>query len=210
MTNAYPLDWPEDTPRTPADERKRANFNTRRNDHYGKRGLSIADAHARLKKEVELYTRAGHIYRIVPDLCVLSSNVEVRKDGMPYSNRKPPEDPGVAFYYTLDNEPMCIPIDTYDRVADNIAAIAQCLSDLRSLERHGHNVSKKAYSGFVQLADREHWRTVLQLDRDSTLEEAERSYKVLSLKAHPDRGGSEEQQQALNDARQQAREFFKR
>lgn len=80
MTQAYPLHWPAGWPRTPADKRGRACFET----GFGK-------ARDGLLKEVALM--GGR-------LPVLSSNVELRRDGLPYANGKAPADPGVAIYFT--------------------------------------------------------------------------------------------------------------
>src|SRR6185437_12281199 len=136
MTEAYPLSWPQHVKRRTQAQRTRAKFGksmTRYNpdgtSHYGgKDSLSVADAIKRLFGELD---RLGARY------VVISSNVEIRQDGLPRSNRREPNDPGVAVYFQLNGKPYCLPCDRYDRVADNIAAVAHHIDATRAIERYG-------------------------------------------------------------------------
>lgn len=59
-------------------------------------------------------------------------------DGFPRSGQSEPSDGGVAVYWlTSTGETKCIAIDRYDRVADNLAAVAATLDAMRAIERHG-------------------------------------------------------------------------
>src|SRR5437773_2514214 len=119
---AYPLQWPPHVPRHKG-TRPRAAFGKK--VHVGgangvsswKRSsdLTVADALARVQVELQ---RFGAVRLVV------STNIPVRRDGLPYSDRREPDDPGVAVYFRLRNRPYCLPCDRWNRVADNIAAVA--------------------------------------------------------------------------------------
>lgn len=211
-TTAYPLCWPPGEPRTEPKEIKRAKF-SRDNDKGLRSQLSIAQAMRRLNEQISAYTKCGQKWRVNPDTVIVSSNVVLNKDGSIRSSQRDPEDPAVAVYYVLDGDNICIPMDTYDRVADNIASVAQCIKDLRSLERHGHRISKKAYSGFTALPSPDQvsvktWREVLDYHGDD-LKHAKLAYKILISLHHPDHGGDPAYAAQINEAWKQAQEALK-
>lgn len=111
----------------------------------------MAHATRAVLDQVGMFTRRGRRHRINPAKVVISSNVELRQDGLPYSNRKTPEDPGVAVYFELDGEPYAMPCDKWDRVADNLYAIAKHLEAMRGMERWGVGSLQTAFKGFHAL-----------------------------------------------------------
>jgi hypothetical protein len=122
MTAAYPLQWPVGWKRIPAHHRQRAKFAKVNTDHHPQIGtwksvqeLTVADALRRLFRELDLLSASN---------CVVSTNVETRADGLPRSDRRAPDDPGVAVYFQLHGKDRVLACDKWDRVADNIAAIA--------------------------------------------------------------------------------------
>src|SRR5215469_16916930 len=106
---AFPLQWPTNWPRRRHNDRKNGRFST------SAKPITIAGALNRLQTELE---RIGARY------AVISSNLEPRRDGLPRSGQREPEDPGIAVYFLLDGKPHCLPCDTYTQIAQNIAAIA--------------------------------------------------------------------------------------
>jgi hypothetical protein len=100
-------------------------------------------------------------------------------------------------------------IDRYDRVADNLGAIAATLEALRAIERHGGAlILDRAFTGFTALPPPRDWRAVFGFGRDQvvTIDEVKAKWRQLSAAAHPDReGGSEQKQTELNLAWEQAR-----
>lgn len=209
---AYPLQWPVGKKRTPASARRRAAFGKRVTKQYGegenawttssKGGLSMADAVRRIQGEVDKMDGAA--------LPVLSTNVELRLDGLPRSGQRRPEDPGAALYFQLHGKPIVLACDTYDSVEDNVAAIAKHLEATRAIERHGVGTLDELFRGFAALPPAmapDDWRDPLGDPR--TLEEAEKNYRERSRYAHPDAGGHEVVQAKLNAAIARAREFFK-
>lgn len=121
---------------------------------------------------------------------VLSTNIELRRDGLPYSNRRAPEDPGAAFYFQLNGEPICVACDAWDRVPDNIRAIAKTLDAMRGLERWGcSDMMKRAYTGFKALpsgGDVNRWWEILEVDRDADHSTVKRAFFAMARKYHPD------------------------
>lgn len=209
---AYPLQWPPGKPRTQPGRRVRGRF--KRTEHvvrtigegpnahsYGyreSRGLTVAVAIQRLQRELDRLVGAR--------LPVISSNLELRLDGLPRSGQRKPDDPGVAVYFRLDGDPVVLACDHYQDVEDNIAAIAAHVEASRAIERHGVGTLREIFRGFAALppgiapAD---WRSALGNPR--TLDEAEAVYRERMKSAHPDVGGSHAEAAALNAAIELAR-----
>lgn len=193
----YPLAWPVGWRRTPADRRKRATFS-----HY-KAQMSVQVAAGQLREELR---RLG-----VPfDAWVLSTNVELRLDGMPRSDREP-KDPGAAVYFRLraGGKPKVFACDKWNRVADNVAAMARHIEALRAVDRYGVGEMEQVLAGYTALPpSAEDWRSVFGFPPDATpaFSEIDRLYKRLMAEAHPDKPtGDKFQAQRLNVARDMAR-----
>ncbi len=198
MTQAYPLQWPQSRPRTKTPTR--ATFG-KRVSREGRswaqmESLTVAEALGRLQKEIDLL--GGRNY-------VLSSNVQLRLDGLPRSGQPEPADRGVALYFTLSGKPHCLPCDRYDRVADNIAAIAKHIEATRAIERYGVASVAEMFTGFMALPEpgKRTWREVLGISPNLTPSAGtiEDHFRRLAKKLHPDAGGSNEQMAELNEAR---------
>ena len=138
---------------------------------------------------------------------IISTNVRTRLDGMPRSGEREPDDPGTAVYWRTRDRDQVIAIDLYDRVADNLAAIAATLEAMRAIERHGGaQILERAFTGFVALPQASNWRTALDLPPDvRNLNVVEDKYRRLVSAAHPDRGGSTDRMVELNLAIEAAR-----
>ncbi len=197
---AYPLQWPSGWKRTEAAWRTRAKFGQKRQSTYNPSWkvhgeLSIAQATDRVRDELR---RMG----IADDDLVISTNLSLRLDGLPRSSQREPDDPGVAVYWQdpfhADHPPRCMAIDRYDRVADNLAAVAATLDAMRAIERHGGaEILDRAFTGFTSLpapGGTSHWRDVLD-PRDP-----EGSYRRLRSQHHPDRGGDADEFNAVQHA----------
>lgn len=187
---AYPLQWPAGWKRTEPNWRKRAKFGKRRDSAYGGgyRSLgevTIAEGVERIRAELQ---RMG----ISSDDLVISSNLELRLDGFPKSAQREPTDPGIAVYWRDFSDQRCMAIDRYDRVADNLAAVAATLEAMRAIERHGGaEILNRAFTGFAQLGhDRgRQWWDVLGVASDSPPSVIEAHYLRRRSATHPDKGG---------------------
>ena len=204
---AYPLQWPEGWQRTDNHQRTRARFGKASRASaaggwdYGRR-LTIAEAVDRLRSEL---ARMG----IRDDDLVISTNLELRLDGLPRSNQREPSDPGVSVYWTQKrgDAPRCMGIDRYDRVADNLAAIAATLDAMRAIERHGGaEILNRAFTGFTAIEHeaREHWSVVLGVPRNACREEIETAYRRLRSLHRPGKCGTADQFQRITQAHAQA------
>ncbi|MBD5636137.1 MAG: J domain-containing protein [Candidatus Eremiobacteraeota bacterium] len=210
---AWPLTWPEGRPRTPRGNRKVAPFGKRENTHRTRydgtsyttsdsKSLTIADARERLQRELDLLRATG---------VILSTNIELRLDGLPRSGRNAPEDPGVALYFKYKGTPTVLACDLFTTVADNIAAIASHIDGMRKAERHGVGSLEQMFRGFTALpsaASVNDWRR--ELDNPQTLAAAEATYHAKIKVAHPDIAGaaSTARAAALNAAIEMARKAF--
>lgn len=205
---AYPLQWPTGWERTELQRRARAKFGKRTQSSYGswktRQELTIAQAVARVRGEFE---RMG----VDDDDLVISTDLQLRLDGLPRSNQREPEDAGVAVYWRdAHGETRCMAIDRYDRVADNLAAVAATLDAMRAIERHGGaEILDRAFTGFTALppppaSGTEHWSEVLDVPRDASRPQVDLAWRRLRAQLHPDRGGSVEAFQRAAAAYEQA------
>lgn len=201
---AYPLQWPMGWRRAKQRERARFSKQVRSLNSYPRSDkVTVAEGLRRVLGEL---SRMG-----IPSWNVIvSTNVPVRNDGLPYSNAREPEDPGAAVYWRGKAEKrQCIAVDRYDRVADNLAAIAATLEAMRAIERHGGaEILDRAFAGFVALPAPEQPWQVLELQTSSpTLDQVEEAFRRLAARHHPDRPGGDAKQMArINAARDALRE----
>jgi hypothetical protein len=202
---AYPLHWPREKPRTPADDRRRANFGKRSKSEHGwtsRKQLSVAQAVSRLLGEFSAFTRRNQVWRVHPDAVVISTNIRTRNDGLPWGSAGEPDDPAVAVYFRLDEEPHCIACDCWDRVADNIAAIAATVNAQRGLERWGAVDLKAAFAGFRALPGGRADVAMTETDAIAFISQhtglmglavqrdLKAAYRLAAKRLHPDSGGN--------------------
>lgn len=191
----YPLYWPDDWKRTPSYQRKNGQFKK-----YDSRA-SIGEGVNRVLGELARLSVKG-------DDILVSTNCELRIDGMPRGDREP-ADPGVAVYWRKkQGAPMqCIAVDIYTKVADNLCAVAATLEAMRAIERHGGaQVQERAYRGFAALSDgRKPWRDVLGIQKTTVSRiDIEDAFRALVKIHHPDAGGDTARFQEIAAARDEA------
>ena len=196
---AYPLQWPDGWPRSRS--RKQAKFGVKgsKNDSGWRPTVDItmAEAVKRLNYELE---RLGIDAR---EDSIVSTNLRLNLSGLPRGDQGEPGDPGAAVYFQKRNGPMrVIAIDAYDRVRDNIAAIAATLEAMRAIERHGGaQILERAFTGFQALPAPKKWWDVLEVRQDASREAIEANFRRLARDRHPDAGGSNAAMAELNEAR---------
>ena len=192
---AYPLHWPAAWPRVPESDRREARFSYGRGQQGWSRtrGASLFVAVNNLLEELDRLGAAN---------VVISTNIPVRRDGLPYSNRREPDDSGVAVYFNLAQENKCFPCDRWDRVADNIHAIGLSVGALRGLDRWGaSHMVDAAFKGFRALPAGPQWWETLGLSSDSAgAEEIKRAFRQKAKIVHPDQGGNSEEMIRLKEA----------
>lgn len=190
---AYPLSWPAGRPRTAIDDRERSRF-------------KITPDRARKELFIELE-------RMDATDVILSTNLPIRKDGMPYmsgmSSRALREDPGVAVYFKSKGRPMVFACDRWDRIEDNLQAIRHTIAALRGINRWGSgDMLERAFTGFTALPAPiavAHWTDILGVSEEASLDLIEGRYRTLAKLNHPDRDGCADKMAELNRAITEAR-----
>lgn len=174
---AYPLYWPETKARAPQRKTNRP-FKT-----------SFAAARDQCLREIRLLGGSE---------IVLSSNIELKRDGTPYAVEwgKMIPDPGVAVYFKRKGRELCFACDCWNHVQDNMHAIALTIQALRGIARWGTgDMMEAAFRGFTALPERaesgEWWKT-LGVPMNASREQIKEAYRILAMKHHPDRGGDAE------------------
>jgi DnaJ domain len=184
--SAYPLQFPIAQPRTKT--RQRSQFK-----------LSFARARDELLNELD---RLGAVH------ITLSSNIELRRDGLPYSNRTEPTDPGIAVYFSWRKKQYCLACDKWDRTKDNIRAISLHIAALRGQERWGVGSIEQAFEGYKRLpakTEGKKWWEELEIESNANADEIQSAYRKLAMQHHPDNGGDRSRFEQINQAYQQAK-----
>jgi hypothetical protein len=183
--SAYPLQFPPTQKRSPG---RRSQFK-----------VTFAEARDELLQELN---------RLGVQSIVLFTNIELKRDGLPYATRAEPADPGVALYFFWRNNQYCFACDKWDRAKDNIRAIYLHIQALRGQQRWGVGTTDQAFAGYRQLPAQSSggsWRTVLEVPPEATAQEIQLSYRRLAKLHHPDNGGDRRKFEQINSAYKQAK-----
>lgn len=200
---AYPLQWPAGRARTERWRRERAKFD-------------VTFARARDNIVAEIGRLAG---RYPDPQIVISTNIALRRDGLPLANQRQPDDPGVAVYFLYKKRQMSFACDRWEKIEHNMQAIAKTIEALRGIARWGTgDMLEAAFTGFTALPPppaagsgsappaaqaRKHWRDVFGTGvRDRAV--LQDVYRRLAAAYHPDRGGDPVKMAELNAARDEA------
>lgn len=186
---AYPLTWPMGWVRC-------------RNPQHGRFHVAFAKSRDLLLKEIRLLGGCDPI---------LSSNIPLRRDGLPYANTTQSDDPGVAVYFKYKDKAMCFASDSYRKVEDNMRALALTIAAIRGMERWGaSDMMERAFTGFIALPAPMafDWRDVLGIQTDADWTDVEEAYKRARSAAHPDKGGSPEAFQRVEDSLAAAKQYY--
>lgn len=173
---AFPLTWPFGRPRTEAHRRTWSQFKAT----FGK-------ARDRC---------LGEIRMLGGKEAIVSSNLPLRLDGMPYASRGATfADSGVAVYFTYKGKPMCFACDRWAKVEDNMHAIALTIGALRGIARWGTgDMMEAAFTGFAALpapgqTSAPGWRELFGFAPDEVVTRLrlDGAYRTARSEAHPDR-----------------------
>lgn len=186
----YPLHWPHGWPRTKSHAVKRSRFGT-----YS-RPVQMGAA---LDFLIEELKRLGAQHEVV------STNVRPRLDGRPYAGQAAPQDAGVAVYFTLKQRRVVLACDRWQKVEENVWAVAKHIEALRGQERWGVGSIEQAFAGYTALPQKSQasvW-DALGIASPETATEASvmAAWREAAKRAHPDIGGSHEAMTSLNTAK---------
>lgn len=209
--SAYPLQWPAGWPRTKAPKAAPFRLGRKGTAQWNYQGAATGTARDNLMRELQLLGARK---------VVLSTNVELRLDGLPYAGRRSPDDAGVAVYFELDGAMRCIPCDRWNRVGDNMHAIGLTVSALRGLDRWGtHRIVEAAFTGFRALPPAAGPTTtdaaVRELETlsgmslsgaDLTEERLRSAIRKAAVATHPETGGDEDRFRRFTLARDVVRQ----
>ncbi len=190
MTQAYPLQWPAGKPRTANPQRSR----------FQNKTINVAVSHL-----MHQLTLMGNVRDII-----ISTNLRLRLDGLPYSDQKQPADKGAAIYFKYKGQDMVFACAAWDKIEDNIYAVAMTIEALRGIERWGSgDMMQQAFTGFVALeapgeGARRRWWQVLGVDERASLDTIRQVYRNKARSEHPDKGGSDSRMADLNTAYNEA------
>lgn len=195
--DAFPLHWPAGRPRTERWRRERAKFD-------------VTFTRARDNIVAEVGRLAG---RYTDPQIVISTNIALRRDGLPLANQRQPDDPGVAVYFLYKKRAMSFACDRWEKIEHNMQAIAKTIEALRGIARWGSgDMLEAAFTGFTALppppaagpgAAPRTWRDVFGTGVHNR-QQLQDVYRRLAGAYHPDRGGDQSKMSELNTAREQA------
>lgn len=153
---------------------------------------------------------ANEVDRLGARNSILSTNVRLRLDGLPYSNQSQPDDRGAAVYFELKGKPVSLACDRWDRVEDNIWAIVKHIEALRGQDRWGVGNIEQAFRGYLALPERSSgssWWEVLGVPVNASEDQVKEAYRWLARKHHPDAGGDTDTFCRIQEAFRQARQI---
>lgn len=173
----YPLTWPNGWKRTPTWQRSHSPFKI--------------DSTERAMREL-----MDELGRLGARNIIISSNLKLRQDGMPYANQPRHDDEGIAIYFKRKGKDMVLACDKFAKREANMRAITKTIEAIRGIERWGSSdMMERAFTGFAQLEappDLRQWWEVLGVPADAHPSTVESAYRRLRSVNHPDRGGSAE------------------
>lgn len=154
MITAYPLHWPGGWPRTPKPQTSK--FKT-----------ALTTALKNVKTSITLF---GNDSGNPVSEITISSNVSLGHDK--------PQDSGVALWFKWEGSLMCIAVDRYVKVEENLQAIHFIIESRRTELRHGGlHLIRQAFAGFKTLpAANDCWK-ILGIPATSQLPEINKAYK---------------------------------
>jgi hypothetical protein len=189
---AYPLAWPAGWPRKPNPYRPRAKFGAGS-------GVSLGVGVQRLTHELRVLGAKD---------VIVSTNVKPRLDGLPSGDAANPSDPGAAVYFRIKSEPRALACDKWDRVADNLAALAKHIEAIRGQVRWGVGSLEQAFGGYLALTAvgaKQAWWEILALPSNATIAVVRAKQLALLAQHHPDKGGDQTRAAEINAAADEAR-----
>lgn len=186
--NPYPLKWPNGWPRTTAPGKSK--FST-----------SLAGALDNVRNSLIMFGKDSGIP--VKDI-VMSSNVTLGNNN--------PKDCAVAVWFMWEDKQLCIAVDRYNKVQDNLQAIHLVIEARRTEARHGGlHLIRQAFAGFKALppgsTQKDCW-AFLGIDKTKDIKAISDRYKELAKQYHPDKqGGNNEKMKELNIANTEAMRY---
>lgn len=181
MIQAFPLSWPAAYPRT-------------NRPQPGRFSTSFAVARDQIIREIKLL--GGR------DL-IISTNIPVKNDGMPYASFRKPDDAGVAVYFMFKGNQVAFACDKWQKIEDNMQGIRKTIESIRGIERWGvSDMLNRTFQGFKALPEGgsasaenpngSRWWAILGVDRSDDFGTVKAAWRYKCKVHHPDNGGDPE------------------
>ncbi len=198
-----PLCWPNNVPRHPPHRLMMPRFELR----------SLDQAARMVIHEINRLNQRH--WRHNDESVIISSNVRLRQDGLPYSNDKEPFDVGVAVYFKLRfdrngkwyERPCVLSCDKWCRVGYNLTAIAKDIDAQRARDRWGATNIEQAFRGYLAIPEQcggQAWWDMFSLPSTATKDDIISKFRQLAKSAHPDVGGNVAEWNRLSIAYEEA------
>lgn len=183
MIQAYPLTWPSGWPRT-------------KNKLSSRFKTTVPAALKNVQNSLILFGKDSGTP--TTDI-VISSNVTLGDNN--------PKDNGVAVWFMWEKKQLCIPVDRYSSVQENLQAIHFIIESRRTELRHGGlHLLRQAFTGFKALPEKsgfDTWFNVLEVSDKATEAEIKEAYRKKAAIYHPDKGGDTEMFNKVTEAYKQ-------
>lgn len=171
-----------------------------------------------LRRQINLLNRRRWQYDD-PDI-IISSNLRLRQDGLPYSDQAEPADPGVAVYFHLRfwrngkeyKRHVVLSCDRWKKVGWNLHALIKDIDAQRGRERWGCTSIEQAFQGYLAIPEKcggASWWVVLDIDPNAGEATVKDHFRALARKHHPDVGGDRNKWNELQEAYEQAMAKFR-
>jgi DnaJ-domain-containing protein 1 len=187
------LDWPDEFERTAEDDRE---------GYPGGFRVTRSTAFQNILDELRTWDGVTDVQ--------LDSGAEHQKQNpnKPYA-RSSFDDPGVVVRFTKDGEEMAAACDRWDNPRDNAQDLYHYLHETRMQEQRGTVTAESEYSKLRlpsgdgdAVAAEPPAHAVLGVDRGATPQEIKDAWRERVQDAHPDKGGSDEELQRVNEAKE--------
>lgn len=176
MIEAFPLYWP-------------AGYSRSKGQINSRFKVTMDKAQRFLRTEID---------RLKGTDLIISTNVPVKSNGLLYADwmRRKIDDPGAAIYFKYNGKNVSMCCDQYERVWENIYALAKGIEAIRGMQRWGvSDFIDRAFTGFKALPENvvsDTWYNVLEVDQFASYSEIYQAYLNKAKTAHPDAGGNDE------------------
>lgn len=191
------IDWPDFAERT----------DPRRRERTSKFSVTLASALSDIEKELEDRLE-------VTDYRLSTAAPHRKKDGRPYADANP-DDPGVVVRWSKDGEQYCVAADHYTDLRDNARAIGLYITEKRKMGNRPVKTGQDEFatarlppgddSEAVVVAgagEVEAPHEILDVDPDAPPEVVKAAFRAKAKTVHPDQGGTREEWQQLQSARE--------
>lgn len=141
----------------------------------------------------------------------VDTDLQMRRDGLPYSNQRQPDDPGVVVYWRVGARSYAIACDAYDRVNANLRAIVKTIEAKRGIDRWGAATAEREFAGYEALPPpsgastlkpRRPPHEVLGVHQDAPESVVAAAFRARARELHPDvAGGDADAFRELKEAR---------